>query len=375
MSRPPRVLHFIYDDPANPWVAGGGAVRVFELYRRLAAEVDATVITGRYPGSRDEVVDGVRYRRVGAASPYPWSRATYAAAANRLLRRATYDAAIFDFSSYTPIFVPRDRAVGITVHHLTAPTAVERWGRAGGALIAGLESRMLLRARAFTATSTATLEALRGVVGDGPSIDLVYAGVPDDLFELPRAEAGYVLYFGRLDIIQKGLDTLIEAFARVAASNPDARLRIAGRGKDAAAVRDLVMAANLSDRVEIAGSVSEAERRALLAGATVQVMPSRFEGFGMVAAEAMAAGVPLVATSAGSLPEVVDAPAGGILVPPSDPPALASAIDRLLRDREARDGLSRTARASAERFRWDAVASRHLDFIARIVAGGADNPS
>jgi glycosyltransferase involved in cell wall biosynthesis len=375
VSRPPRVLHFIYDDPANPWVAGGGAVRVFELYRRLTAEVDVTVVTGRYPGSRDGSVEGVRYRRVGASSPYAWSRLTYAAAANRLLRRESYDAAIFDFSSYTPIFVPRQRPVGITVHHLTTPTAVARWGRAGGAVVAGLERRMLRRARAFTATSSATLEALRGLVGAVPSIDLVHAGVPDDLFELPRAEAGYVLYFGRLDIFQKGIDTLIEAFAIVAASNPAARLRIAGRGKDAEAVRGLVMAANLSDRVEIRGSVSESERRALLAGATVQVMPSRFEGFGMVAAEAMAAGVPLVATRAGSLPEVVDAPAGGILVPPSDPAALAAALDQLLRDRAARDRLSRTARGSAERFRWEAVAARHLDFIARIAAGETGPPS
>jgi glycosyltransferase involved in cell wall biosynthesis len=88
--------------------------------------------------------------------------------------------------------------------------------------------------------------------------------------------------------------------------------------------------------VRMLGAVSEEERRALFAGAAVQLMPSRFEGFGMVAAEAMAAGVPLVAAAAGSLPEVVDAPRGGVLVPPGDAAALAAAAARLLDDPAAR---------------------------------------
>lgn len=89
----------------------------------------------------------------------------------------------------------------------------------------------------------------------------------------------------------------------------------------------------------------------------------------MVAAEAMAAGVPLVAAAAGSLPEVVAAPEGGVLVPPSDPDALAASIDGLLRDPAARAALSESARASAERFRWDRVAADHHRFLERIAAG------
>jgi glycosyltransferase involved in cell wall biosynthesis len=97
-------------------------------------------------------------------------------------------------------------------------------------------------------------------------------------------------------------------------------------------------------------------------------MPSRFEGFGMVAAEAMAAGVPLVAAAAGSLPEVVAPPEGGVLVPPSDAPALAAAVAKLIDDPAARERLSATARVSAERFRWDAVADRHFEFLQKLAA-------
>ncbi|HEX5724563.1 MAG TPA: glycosyltransferase family 4 protein [Longimicrobiaceae bacterium] len=365
-----RVLHCIYDDPANPWVAGGGAVRVFELYRRLADRVEATVASGSYPGARSETVEGVRYLRLGARSPYAWSRATYAARANALLRRAAYDAAVFDFSSYTPIFMPRGRPVGITVHHVTGPTASERWGPVLGPALGRLEKAMIRRARRLSATSTATYQLLREIVGPEVGIDLVYAGVPDELFALPRRPEGYLLYFGRIDVIHKGLDTLLEAFALLAAERPGLELRLAGRGKDAERVRALARTLGVEDRVRLLGAVSEAERQALFAGAAVQLMPSRFEGFGMVAAEAMAAGVPLVAAAAGSLPEVVDAPRGGVLVPPGDAPALAAAVAALLDDPAAREALSASARRSAERFRWDAVAERHFRFL-HAIAGTA----
>jgi glycogen synthase len=369
-----RVLHCIYDDPGNPWVAGGGAVRVQELYRRLAGRVRVTVATGNYPGAVEGPREGVEYRRLGARSPYAWSRLTYAIAANRLLRSEAFDVAVFDFSTYTPILVPTDRPVGITVHHLSGPTAASRWGRPLGALLGSVERAMLRRARTFSATSRSTAELLRRVVGDRPAIDLVYAGVPDDLFELVRVPGDFLLYFGRLDVFQKGLDTLLEAYALLAAQRPLPPLRIAGRGKDAERVRRMAAELGIAGRVELLGPVSEEERRQLYAGALLQLMPSRFEGFGMVAAEAMAAGVPLIAAHAGSLPEVVDAPRGGMLVPPADAGALAGAIATLLDDPARREALSRSARASAGRFRWATVADHHLRFLHHAAGRAAPVP-
>ncbi|MBW3656175.1 MAG: glycosyltransferase family 4 protein [Gemmatimonadetes bacterium] len=358
-------MHCIYDAPENPWVAGGGAVRVFELYRHLQGQVDATVATGSYPGAADGTVHGVRCVRLGARDPYAWSRLTYAWAANSLLRSASYDAAVFDFSTYTPILVPTDRPVGITVHHVSGPTAHERWGPVLAPAVRVLEPAMIRRAARLSATSLATRELLRRMA-PGVPIDMVYAGVPDELFGLPRRPGDYLLYFGRLDVFQTGIDTLLEAFSLLLRGRPGLELRIAGRGKDAERVAALAGRIGVSQRVRMLGAVTEAERRDLFAGAALLLMPSRFEGFGMVAAEAMAAGVPLVATSAGSLPEVVDAPNGGLTVPPGDAHALAAAAARLLDDAAAREALSATARASAERFRWRAVAADHLRFLTRI---------
>lgn len=366
-----RVLHCIYDDPANPWVAGGGAVRVRELYRRLADQLTSvTVATGAYPGARDEEIDGVRYVRLGASSPYWWSRASYSVAASRLLARADYDVAIYDFSTYTPLWIPSRRPVGITVHHVTGATATNRWGRSLGRGIAAQEVARLRRGRFFSATSCVTLERLRSILGAEVEIRLIQAGVPDELFTLPRRESDYLLYFGRLDWYQKGLDVLLESMRVLVARYPGIHLKVAGRGKDQRRLVEQAYALGIRDHVEVLGTVSDTERNTLLSGARMLLMPSRFEGFGMVAAEAMAAGVPVVATTAGSLPEVVAPPAGGVLVSVDDSEAFADAVDSLLADPRRRRAISQSARASAERFRWEFVADQHLRFLEGIQSAG-----
>jgi phosphatidylinositol alpha-mannosyltransferase len=197
---------------------------------------------------------------------------------------------------------------------------------------------------------------------------MVSAGVPAGLFHIKRRPQNFLLYFGRLDVFHKGIDTLLEAIAMIATRLPSIELRIAGRGP-VDRISALVDTAGLANNVRVLGAVSDAERDELLATAAIQIMPSRFEGFGLAAAEAMAAGVPLIATDVGSLPEVLDPPRGGRLVPASDPVALASAIEDLLADDDARALLSESARRSARRFDWDAVAEAHMRFLSNIAKG------
>ena len=363
-----KVLHIIYDDPANPWVGGGGSVRVRELYNRLHGRVSATVATGNYPGAENETIGGISYVRLGATQPYAWSRLTYAFKANALLRHAQYDAAVFDFSGYTPIFLPRGRPTGVTIHHLSSPTGAKRWGRPLTRALLALEKTMIRRASRISATSDSARDAA-GQIAPRTPVHMVAAGVPSELFEIERHPEDFLLYFGRLDVYHKGIDTLLEAIARVAVELPSIELRIAGRGPTDR-VADLVEKFDIQKNVKVLGAVSDDERNKLFAGAVMQVMPSRFEGFGLAAAEAMAAGVPLIATSVGSLPEVVSPPRGGWLVPASDPDALAKAILKLERDDEARASLSISARESARRFDWDAVADDHYEFL-KAIAGGS----
>lgn len=360
-----RVLHCIYDDPDNPWVAGGGAVRARAIYERLTDRVECVVATGNYPGAKAGVLNGVGYVRLGASTPYALSRASYARAASALIRQGAkkgdYDVAVYDFSVYAPIRIPRWPApVGLTVHHLTGLTARERWGRLLGAGVDALERALLRRARWISTPSEWTLERIRPIVPPETRLVMVGNGVDEPLFEVSRHDAGYLLYFGRLDLFQKGLDTLLRALARL----DGVELRVAGRGKDAERLLELAAELGVGDRLRLEGPVSEARRLELFGGASALVMPSRFEGFGMVAAEAQAAGVPVVASTAGSLPEVVGE--AGVLVPPEDPEALAAALRSLLADPARRAELGRAARSHAARFGWDRVAERHYEFLMGI---------
>jgi glycosyltransferase involved in cell wall biosynthesis len=246
---------------------------------------------------------------------------------NRLLRTSGYDAAIFDFSGYSPVFLPKGRPTGVTVHHVSQPTARHRWGSVLSSALGTVERNMMRRAQRASATSLASRETIERIA-PGMPIDMVSAGVPEELFELRRRPGKFLLYFGRLDVFHKGLDTLLEAIAIIARDRPDIELRVAGRGKDAARVTEMAKQLGIEKNIVMLGAVSDEKRNELLAEAAVQLMPSRFEGFGLAAAEAMAAGVPLIAAAVGSLPEVVESPRGGVLVPHSRQQRLNSSTTR-----------------------------------------------
>lgn len=363
-----RVLHCIYDDPANPWVGGGGAHRVREIYERLAGRVDATVATGRFPGARDEIVDGVRYRRLGRERPYWLSRVTFARAAARMMETGEYDVAILDFSVYTPVALPRHRPVGLVVHMLHGPTARERWGRLVGGFVDRAEQRMLERARWISTTSRWMQSQLERRAARDARVVRVGSGVSPEFASVQRREDDYVLYYGRFDLFQKGIDTLLEAFARLAAIRPGLRLRLAGRGKDRMQVMEVAGRLGIEDRIQLHADPSRPEVLELFSGALLMAAPSRLEGLPMAPAEAMAAGVPVVASDVGAVAEVIDPPHGGSLVPPADVDALTRAIGFLLSDPALREATSRSARESAKRFSWHTVADAHLAFLMKIHA-------
>lgn len=214
--------------------------------------------------------------------------------------------------------------------------------------------------------SRALAEEVKPWISPEAELHVVGAGVADELFAIRRAEADYVMFLGRFDIFQKGLDTLLDAMVTLRGAMPSVRLRILGRGRDAARLDAMIESRRLRDVVDVAADPSPGEIRDSLSGALAVAIPSRFEGFGMVAAEAMAAGVPVIASDIPALREVVDPPNGGVLVPEGDAAALAREMERVIAHPSVRLALSATARRSAHRFRWNVVAEEHLAFLQRI---------
>ena len=157
----------------------------------------------------------------------------------------------------------------------------------------------------------------------------------------------------------KGIRYLIDAFPRVLAARPDARLLLVGRGPEEGALKAQAAALGIEERVVFAGFQRDS---AAYAGTfDVAVVPSLEEGFGLVAVEAMALGVPVVASRVDGLQEVITDGRSGLLVPPADPAAIADAVLRVLGDRELRARLSDGGRAESERFSLDRYAARLTD--------------
>jgi glycosyltransferase involved in cell wall biosynthesis len=124
-----------------------------------------------------------------------------------------------------------------------------------------------------------------------------------------------------------------------------------------------------SHRLAIVGRVSTPALLGLYRRAALVVVPSRFEGFGLPAAEAMACGTPVVAAATGALPEVLRRGGGGILVPHDQPEALAKAIASLLEQPAARARLgSQGSRGIAEAYSWPSVAAATAEIYAETLA-------
>jgi glycosyltransferase involved in cell wall biosynthesis len=184
----------------------------------------------------------------------------------------------------------------------------------------------------------------------------------------------YVLAFSG-ESPQKNIDNLLRAFARVRSRETHrCRLVIAGRmplrGADLPA---LARGLGIADSVVFTGHLDDLDVAMLLAHASLLAFPSRYEGFGLPALEAMQSGVPVACSNAASLPEVAGQAAR--YFDPYDIDQMSQAIDALLSDAALRDRLIEAGRENLKRFSWPRAAERTLEIYQRVAsAPGLDRP-
>ncbi len=174
----------------------------------------------------------------------------------------------------------------------------------------------------------------------------------------------YILALGTVQP-RKNLRTTLAAFAAMRAAGLPHTLAVVGQtGWFAEPTFAAVRERGLENAVRFTGYVPDADLPALYCGADALAFPSRYEGFGMPALEAMACGTPVVAANTSSLPEVVgDA---GLLVNPEDPAALAAALTRVVTDAPLREHLIAAGRARAAAFSWERCARETLAVLESV---------
>ncbi|MEM1189039.1 MAG: glycosyltransferase family 4 protein [Pseudomonadota bacterium] len=201
-------------------------------------------------------------------------------------------------------------------------------------------------------------------------VDLIYNGIDTAVFRpCDDIERGDFLLMATAsaDAPLKGLRYLLEAYVRLLQRFPELELLVIGRPQPGGQTDRLLDELGIRDRVQFTAGISTDELVRHYARATLAVVPSLYEGFGLPAGEAMACGLPVVATDGGALPEIVaDA---GVVVPAADSDALASAIAELLESPERRRELGAAARARIlERFSWTVCAREMVAYYRDVIA-------
>ena len=181
----------------------------------------------------------------------------------------------------------------------------------------------------------------------------------------PR-ESNRILFVGNTDDAKKGARYLLQAMTLLPEK---VTLTIVDEGAPFKTYApDLVQKLGIRSRVKFTGKLSSEDLRREYHSAQVTAVPSLYEGFGLPAAESMACGTPVVATSAGALPEVVGEDGAGVLVPPRDARALAMAIRQVLEDGSQRERMAKAGRERVENlFSWRKVAERTVEVYKEVL--------
>ncbi len=212
-----------------------------------------------------------------------------------------------------------------------------------------------------------------GIEKDG--LHLIYCGINTEEFA-PRPNIQRkpmrLMATASADQPLKGLRFLLQAYASLLPEYPELELLVVGKPTPGGATDRLLKKLNIDQKVQFVSGISTEQMVDYYAEATIAVVPSVYEGFGLPAGEAMACEVPLISTRGGALPEVVgDA---GILVPTQDSEAIAKAIKELLENPDKRAALGKAGRERImQKFCWHVAAKAFTQYYHQVIQDHANS--
>lgn len=358
-----KILHLIYDDPDNPWLGGGAAVRTYEIYRRLAKRHAITVVTGNYPGAKSEEKEGITYKRIGSGKNYILSRLTFLMGIRGFVK-SDYDLLVEDFSAPFPYFSPV-----YTQRPVIGSVQV-------------IFSVMYFKKRPVSAALTILLQklgfkyynnfiAVSGFVRDkictwnkNASVCVIPNGIDARNLFYPTDERDYILYLGRIDYYDKGLDVLIKSFKNMTQKYP-IRLVIAGGGRSKE-IRKVERSIQ-NTRIDLVGKVEGEKKNEYIGNCLFLCIPSRNEASPVVALEAFSFGKPIIATEVGGLPEIVRQSGAGLLVKSGDVDSLTMQMSKLVENAKLRKELGSRGRNFATDYTWEEITKRQEGYYKKVL--------
>lgn len=363
-----RLIFSNYDNLKNPYYAGGGAIAIHELAKKLVKKYDVKVITGKYPNSKDEIIDGVKYQHIGIAKISPkLNQLIFSLLLPYYVASQQFEVW---FESFTPPFstnflplFSKKPVVGIT-HFLSAKEKSNQYK-----LPFHWIEKIGLQTYKYIVVLTNTLRDQ--VLLSNPDLDVTVIPNGINIESCPKRPTKipkkYFLFIGRLEIEQKGIDLLLEAFAKVA-NQVNIDLYIAGSGMTQAKKRihEMIVQNHLEKNVKLLGKVSGQKKKLLYCHAFFLALPSRFETFSMTALEALTANKPILCFDIPNLSWInMDA---AIKVPAFSVEKYAEGILQLVTDDKLCEKLSENTKKLAKNYDWDQIAQKYTNLIEQLTS-------
>lgn len=357
MKEKKKIIFSSYDNLRNPFYAGGGAVAIYQVTTRLASMFEIVVITGNYTGAKNKKIENVFYKHIGPSFLGPkLGQLFFYFLLPFYVLNEKYDIWVENF---TPPFstaclqlFTKKPVIGLV--HMLSGRDMERKYKLPFRII---EKKGLALYKYFIVLRETTKKTIEQF-NKHAKFFIIPNGVNQVTFSENSRKGDYLLFIGRLEFDQKGLDLLIDAYQSIS-GNITQKLIIAGSGtkKDEFRIKQRIMRYGLEDKIQLVGKVEGKEKDLLLRNCSLVVLPSRFETFSLVTLEAMSYGKPLVSFAIQGLDWM---PYGcAVKVQPFDIKQYADAIQNILEDKSLQKKMSNLSYKASLRYSWKNISDAY----------------
>jgi len=368
--------------PEYPPKSGGIGYYVYNLSKKLVAKNHHVTVLTRKRNSDQKVQefkDGIYIQRVPFYPIYPFHASLLKFFINKFFKLIEFNFDIVHIHSPMPLPVKTCLPIITTVH---TPMRIDAkyhevfdfkslFEKVQSTLLyPPMESELFELSKKITTVSRTVALELREYGLDSSEISIVENGVDTNSFfpnKQKTSNKEYILYAGVLRA-RKGLFDLIRCADYVNKVRPNTKFVICGRGSFRKKIEKAVKKMGLEKQVIFLGHVSRNKLINTYQNATIQIIPSHYEGMPTTLLEGMSCGLPVIATDIGGNNEVITSDVNGILVPPKCPEELAKAILRLLADRSFREKIGIAARKLVEEhYNWDRISVNIQKFYEKML--------
>jgi glycosyltransferase involved in cell wall biosynthesis len=360
-----KIIFSTYDDIKNPYYGGGGAIAIHQVAKRLINKFDIRIISWNHSGIADETIDGVRYHRIGCKFINPKiGMLIFQLSLPFLIVTNKFDIWLESFcppfsTSFLPLFT-RKPVVGV-IHMLSAGDMARKYNLPIFRWVEWIGLKLYTK-------MIATSSNFRDIISETnprAKIEVIPNGI-DRVYVKKGIKKNQILFLGRLEINQKGLDLLIKSFNIVKKSLPKLKLIVAGSGiaSEIKKFNKLVSESKFKEDIILLGKVERDRKEQLLKESKLMAMSSRFETFSMTTLEALSFGLPVVSFRIAGLDWIDEKTI--IKTTPFSTIKFASNIVAVCKSSSIRSKYIQNGLEVAKKHRWTRISNLYFKYLKNI---------